>query len=79
MVDALRRRNYDAAYTGKCWRIKHDPQGRREFGDEEASGGQGFVAGGNVTVVSTIGGNLIVNVKESRLAISREMASKIII
>lgn len=39
----------------------------------------GFVAGGNVTVVSTIGGNLIVNVKESRVAISREMASKIMI
>ncbi len=39
----------------------------------------GFVAGGNVTVISTIGGNLIVNVKESRVAISREMASKIMI
>jgi ferrous iron transport protein A len=39
----------------------------------------GFVAGGNVTIVSTIGGNLIVNVKESRVAISREMAGKIII
>ncbi|MET0016142.1 FeoA domain-containing protein [Oscillibacter sp.] len=39
----------------------------------------GFVAGGNVTVVSTIGGNLIVNVKESRVAISREMAGKIMI
>ena len=37
----------------------------------------GFVTGGNVTVVSTIGGNLIVNVKDSRVAISREMASKI--
>jgi len=39
----------------------------------------GFIAGGNVTVVSTIGGNLIVNVKESRVAISREMAGKIMI
>ncbi len=39
----------------------------------------GFVAGGNVTIVSTIGGNLIVNVKESRVAISREMAGKIMI
>mgnify|MGYP001252674592 CR=1 FL=1 len=39
----------------------------------------GFVAGGNVTVVSTIGGNLIVNVKESRVAISREMAVRIMI
>lgn len=39
----------------------------------------GFVTGGNVTVVSTIGGNLIVNVKDSRVAISREMASKIMV
>ncbi len=39
----------------------------------------GFVAGGSVTVISTNGGNLIVNVKESRVAISREMANKIMI
>lgn len=32
----------------------------------------GFVAGGIVTVISTIGGNLIVSVKDSRIAISRE-------
>ena len=39
----------------------------------------GFVVGGNVTVVSTIGGNVIVNVKESRIAISKEMAQKIMV
>lgn len=39
----------------------------------------GFVAGGSVMVISTIGGNLIVNVKESRVAISREMAGRIMI
>ena len=39
----------------------------------------GFVVGGSVTVVSTINGNLIVKVKESRVAISREMAGKIMI
>ena len=39
----------------------------------------GFVAGGAVTVISTIGGNVIVNVKESRVAVSREMAQKIMI
>ena len=39
----------------------------------------GFVAGGTVTVINTIGGNLIVNVKEARVAISREMAQKIMI
>ncbi|MBQ6518586.1 MAG: ferrous iron transport protein A [Anaerolineaceae bacterium] len=39
----------------------------------------GFVAGGTVTVVSEINGNLIVNVKESRVAVSREMAGKIMV
>lgn len=39
----------------------------------------GFVVGGKVTVVSTIGGNVIVNVKESRIAISKEMAQKIMV
>lgn len=39
----------------------------------------GFVAGGAVTVISTIGGNLIVNVKESRIAVSKEMAGKILV
>lgn len=39
----------------------------------------GFVAGGSVTVVSSMGGNLIVNVKESRVAISREMAGRIMV
>ena len=39
----------------------------------------GFVIGGKVTIISTIGGNLIVNVKESRVAISREMAGKIMV
>ncbi len=39
----------------------------------------GFVAGGNVTVVSEMSGNLIVNVKETRVAISREMAGKIMV
>ena len=39
----------------------------------------GFVVGGNVTIVNTMGGNLIVNVKEPRVAVSREMAQKIMI
>lgn len=39
----------------------------------------GFVAGGSVTVITTMGGNVIVNVKEARVAISREMAQKIMI
>lgn len=39
----------------------------------------GFVPGGSVTVISTMGGNLIVNVKETRVAISKEMANKIMV
>lgn len=39
----------------------------------------GFVVGGNVQIVSTLGGNVIVNVKEARVAISKEMAQKIMI
>ena len=39
----------------------------------------GFVPGGSVTVITTMGGNLIVNVKNSRVAISREMANKIMV
>lgn len=39
----------------------------------------GFVAGGAVTVISALGGNLIVKVKESRVAISEEMARKIMV
>ena len=39
----------------------------------------GFVAGGTVTVITTMAGNVIVNVKEARVAIIKEMAQKILI
>ena len=39
----------------------------------------GFVAGGNVRIITTMGGNIIVNVKEARVAISKEMAQKIMV
>ena len=39
----------------------------------------GFVVGGDVTVVSANGGNLIVSVKESRIALSRAMANRIMV
>ena len=39
----------------------------------------GFVAGGSVRIVAMMGGNVIVNVKEARVAISKEMAQKIIV
>lgn len=39
----------------------------------------GFVAGSKVSIVSTIGGSLIVNMKESRVAINQEIAGKIFV
>lgn len=39
----------------------------------------GFVAGSSVTVVNTMGGNVIVNIKDSRVAVSKEMAAKIMV
>ena len=39
----------------------------------------GFVVGAGVTVINQIGGNVIVNVKDSRIAVSKEMAAKIMV
>lgn len=39
----------------------------------------GFVAGGTVTVISEMGDNIIVNVKDSRVAIGKDMANKIMV
>ena len=39
----------------------------------------GFVVGGTVTVISEISGTVIVNVKDSRVAVSKEMAQKIMV
>ncbi|MDE7404617.1 MAG: ferrous iron transport protein A [Lachnospiraceae bacterium] len=39
----------------------------------------GFVTGGVVTVISQVGGSLIVNVKDARVAIGRDMANKILV
>lgn len=39
----------------------------------------GFVVDGTVTVVSELGGNLILQVKDSRIALDRDMANRIMI
>ena len=39
----------------------------------------GFVVGGVVTVISEVGGNIIVNVNDSRVAIGKDMANKILV
>ncbi len=55
---------------------------RRISGKEEVRRhleSMGFVAGALVKVVADIGGNLIVNVKESRVALDKSLASKIFV
>lgn len=39
----------------------------------------GFVVGSAVTIITEIGGNVIVNIKDSRVAIGRDMANKIMV
>ena len=39
----------------------------------------GFVAGGTATLITVLNGNVIVKVKEARVAISEEMARKIMV
>ncbi len=54
-------------------RVGGSPEVRKHLED------LGFVAGGTVSVISSLGGNVIVRVKESRVAISEEMARRIMI
>lgn len=63
----------DMGETNIIRRVGGNPEQRKHLED------MGFVVGGDVTVVSAMGGNLIVNVKESRVAISRETAGKIMV
>ncbi len=39
----------------------------------------GFVSGCSVSIVNTFGGNIIVNIKDTRVAVSKEMAQKIMV
>ena len=54
-------------------RVGGNPEMKKHLED------MGFVAGSAVTVMNTIGGNLIVKIKESRVAISKEMAGRIMV
>ena len=54
-------------------KVGGSPEGSRHL--EEL----GFVAGGTATVVAAMSGNIIVKVKEARVAISAEMARKIMV
>ena len=63
----------DAGKPGLITRIGGTNEVRQHLAD------MGFVPGETVTVISTVGGNVIVKIKESRVAISKEMAQKIIV
>ncbi len=55
---------------------------RRISGNEETKrflNSLGFIIGSDVSVVSSIGGNVIVNVKDSRVAINKDMAKHIMV
>ncbi len=39
----------------------------------------GFIVGGEIMIISRLGGNVIVSVKDSRVAVSKEMAQKIMV
>ena len=39
----------------------------------------GFVVGGSVKIISEMAGNLVVNVKETRVALDKELAKKIMV
>jgi ferrous iron transport protein A len=54
-------------------RISGNPEMKRHLED------LGFTVGGEVCIVNTLGGNLIVKVKESRVAVNGELARKIMV
>ena len=63
----------DVGETYIIKKIGGSPEGKKHLEN------LGFVAGGDVTVISALGNNVIVKVKESRVAISEEMARKIMV
>ena len=79
MANFGRERWYDAADNGKKGRDGHHPQDHREGRGAPAPGGAGFVVDSDVTVVSEIAGNLILQVKDSRVALDSTMANRIMI
>ena len=61
----------DPGETNIIKRVSGTPEVKKHLED------LGFVAGGEVSIISMTAGNIIVNVKESRIAISEEIANKI--
>lgn len=74
-----RRDTHDAFDAGRRRNGAAHPQGGRQSGGKKHLEDLGFTPGSTVTLVSAMGGNVIVKVKESRVAISEEMARKIMV
>ena len=70
---------YDAVNICERWRGKLHSEIGGNPETKKFLENLGFVVGGSVIVVNEINGNMIVNVKESRVAISKEMANKILV
>jgi len=62
-----------AGETNTIRKVSGNPEVKKHLED------LGFVVGGEVTVINSLGGNVIVNVKDTRVAISEEMARKIMV
>ena len=63
----------NAGETSRISRIGGNEETRRFLAN------LGFVAGTAITVISSMGGNVIVNVKDSRVAVNKDMARHIMI
>ena len=71
--------SYDAFNISKSWRDKHNQESWRQARCQQHLENLGFVVGGDVTIVNSLAGNVIVSVKDTRVALSQEMAQKIMV
>jgi FeoA domain. len=78
-IKIMARRNGYASDHGERGRGNAHQENKRKTGSKKHLENLGFVVGGKVTVIKEIAGNLIVNVRNSRVAISREMACRILV
>lgn len=79
-IKIMARRNGYASDHGERGRGNAHQENKRKTGSKkDILKILGFVVGGKVTVIKEIAGNLIVNVRNSRVAISREMACRILV
>ena len=75
----MKRGKYDAIINEWCRGGTDNQENRRKGRGEIFLEKLGFVVGGEVTVISEIAGNMIVNVKDSRVAIGKDMANRIMV